>query len=129
MKKIFLLITFLTFVLVSCGDEPSSSSSSLEKQLIGEWDSGPSPYEVYHLIFNSDHTCRFWVVDMGNICCDYGFNWSVKGDLIFFTGNMWDLYKMDSEGIPQKSKFYFKNDRLYLPDADGGNGMDFRRVQ
>ncbi len=41
------LLTAMTVSLTACGDD--EPSSSLEKQLIGEWNDGPSSMEVFYL--------------------------------------------------------------------------------
>lgn len=120
------LLAAITVSLTACGDD--EPSSSLEKQLIGEWNDGPSSLEVFYLKFNSNHTGKFWVVvnDMGGIIdCEIDFKWSVNGDILTLKGNDPELY----DCVFEQGRFYFQNDKLYLPDADLGGGLILHRSQ
>lgn len=134
MKKNFYLIlaTMLLAVtgitLTACGDD-NDEPGGLEAQLIGEWDDGPDPtgidpyWDVFHLKFNSNHTGRFWVTELGGIPDDMDFTWSVKGDILTFKCNNPDFYEL----IFKTGRFYFSDGKLYLPDADDGDGLVLKR--
>ena len=126
-KNLYLFVAIVMAVMsvsfMSCGDEPSE----LEAQLIGEWYTGPGGYwdDVHHIKFNSNHTGNYWVVEMDEVCEEFNFKWSVKGDILTFKCDNPEFY----EYVFETGDFYFRNNKLYLPNADGGYGMDFIRVQ
>ena len=116
-----LAVAVMGMTFASCGnDEPSG----LEKQLVGEWgDNGR--HESYHLIFDKNHAGKYWVIDYGELCENFSFKWSVKDDVIITKCDDPAFY----EHVFQTGRFYFLNDKLYLPDYDGGYGGSFTRAQ
>ncbi len=133
-KYLFLFLAVMlgtmSVFFTACGDD--EPASSLEKQLIGEWvdnwyDGPEDDYlDVFHLRFNSNHTGTFWVIEYGKVDITIDFKWSVNGDILTLKGNDPEL----NDCIFEKGRFYFVDDKLYLPDADGGgDGLVMKRVK
>lgn len=125
-KYIYLLFAIMSLLCIAaCGDD-DEPVSSLEKQLIGEWDDGASSSEVFHLKFDSNHRGTFWVTEHGETDITIDFKWSVNDDILTLEGDDSELYDF----IFEKGRFYFVDDKLYLPDADGGgDGLIMKRTK
>jgi len=82
MKKILLLLAIIVpFVFTSCGDD-KDEPKTLEQQLIGEWvESTDFEIDLFNLKFNTDHTGKLWVTDLGvtKPGSESNFTWSLTG--------------------------------------------------